>query len=318
VLTFASSVLGLIISNRPAIAACPTDIRTDRASPEIRAVLEASPEMWTVRKASPEMWTGREASPEMRTVHGSICSLPYEIVEMIIAHLAGDFASLKACSLTCRSWYTVAVLHIHHTLILRDKLFDTDRCELQPLSKLHELNLFPLVKEIRVEQRHPWFVPGVFTPSDLHYFSIFPNVHTLRIEKLDVRSFIPGIERYFEAFPPTLRSILLSEPVCGVPQHLSYFLSLFPNLDDVDIQQPHCAPTSNTELVPFSTPKLQGKLKLYQCRSTETWKHLISVFGGLRFRYMSLRQVGASAPILLAACGKTLETLRFYVPEPPG
>lgn len=259
-------------------------------------------------------------SPEMRTVYEPTCRLPYEIVEMIIVHLAGDFASLKACSLTCRSWYTVAVPHIHRTLNLRDKLFDTDRCELEPLSKLHELNLVPLVKEIRVKQRRCWFVPGVFTRSDLHYFSVFPNVHTLRIERLDIHSFIPGLRRYFGPFSPTLRSIWLSEPTCSTPQQLSYFFSLFPNLDNIEIQQffPSYAPVSNTELVPFSAPKLQGELKLHQFRSAEAWKHLTAVCGGLRFRYMSLRQVGACAPILLGACARTLETLRFYVSEGPG
>ena len=40
------------------------------------------------------------APPEMRTTHEPASYLPYEITEMIIAHLTHDLNTLKACSLT--------------------------------------------------------------------------------------------------------------------------------------------------------------------------------------------------------------------------
>lgn len=252
-------------------------------------------------------------------MHELTCCLPYEIVEMITAHLAEDLDTLKACSLTCRSWYTAAAPHIHHTLILRGSVFGLFRSSSDTLSSLHELGLTPLVKEIRVIHSGDtcgWFRPEVFTASDLLSFSTFNNVRTLSIHGLDIDRFMPVMERYFLQFSPILRSISLYRPTSGAPQRLSYFLSLFPNLDDVDIRQPSFpdAPIPETELVPFTTPKLRGKLTLYDFSMIETWTHLIAICGVLQFRGMELCRVEGCTPILLEASAETLETLRLYVP----
>ena len=55
-----------------------------------------------------------------------------------------DYRSPRRRSLACRSWYIVAVPHIHRTLILREGRPDKRRDKLKPLSKLHELGLAPL------------------------------------------------------------------------------------------------------------------------------------------------------------------------------
>ena len=172
------------------------------------------------------------------------------------------------------------------------------------------------VKEIRVDQWHatePWFRPPSFSDCNLRYFSAFASVHTLRLQYLEADHFIPGIERYFGHLSSTLRSIRLEDPRCAA-QHLTYFLSLFPNLDNVEIL--HWTylwvPTIlETELVPFSTPKLRGRLALYFFDRPDVWKHFITSFNGLRFRYMDFFGSGSCAPILLEACTETLETLRF-------
>jgi hypothetical protein len=121
--------------------------------------------------------------------------------------------------LTCRSWYITVVPYLHHTLVLRDKIYGTTRSELKPLSKLHELGLIPLVREIQVDQwegmNRSWFVPQAFSPSDLRHFSAFTNVHTLIVQNLEIGRFIPGVECYFEQFSPTLQSIALSNPTCS-------------------------------------------------------------------------------------------------------
>jgi len=169
------------------------------------------------------------AHPETFTAHESTCRLPYEIVELIIARLTRDLDALKACSLTCRSWYIVAVPHLHHTLILRGSGAGKTRSKLESLSKLHELGLISLVKEIRVDPsfglRH-WFTPQAFSRRDLRYFSAFANVQTLKLGDLEIHRFIPEIERYFGNFSLTLRSIVLYRPHC-TPRQLSYFLSFF-------------------------------------------------------------------------------------------
>jgi len=276
--------------------------------------------------------------PVACTTHELTQPFPYDIVEMIIAHLARDPDTLKACSLTCRSWYTVVAPHLHHTLTLRGKGRSSahdqsnqpsnrgqpnppdTRDKLKPLSKLHQLGLMPLVKEIRVEQwgdTIAWFVPLAFNPRDLDHLSAFTNVQTLKIQELDIDRFIPGIERYFGQFSSTLRSITLYNPHC-TPQQLSHFLSLFSNLDDVGVRDARaCIPNgivSDTELVPFSAPKLRGLLALYDFHWVETWTHLVASCGGLRFRYMDVRKGASCAPFLFEACAETLESLRFNIP----
>jgi hypothetical protein len=58
--------------------------------------------VWRRGKANINRLLGNAPS-ETRTAHKSTCRLPYEVVEMIIAHIARDLDTLKACSLTCRS-----------------------------------------------------------------------------------------------------------------------------------------------------------------------------------------------------------------------
>ena len=235
--------------------------------------------------------------------------LPYELMEIIIAHIARDLATLKAFSLTCRAWYIAAIPHLHHTLTL------TNCGKLKPLFKLHQLGLIPLIKEIWVEQHgNTWLVPQAFGRRDLRFFSALANVQTLVFERLEISRFIPGVERYFGHFSPTLRSITFMQPLC-TPQQLSYFLSLFPNLDDIAIWEfptyPPNVTIPATELVPFSTPSLRGRLVLDDFDSVETWTHLIAAGCSLRFRYMDLWSVRGCAPVLFEACAETLETLRF-------
>jgi len=84
--------------------------------------------------------------PRARAAYEPTSPLPYEIAEMIVAHITHDLPTLKAYSLTCRSWYIVAFPHIHHTIILGNGVGGRQK----PLSELHELGLIPLIKEIRV------------------------------------------------------------------------------------------------------------------------------------------------------------------------
>ena len=242
---------------------------------------------------------------------------PHDIVEMIIVYLICHRRTLKACSLACRSWYTAAVPHLHRTVTLTGGRPEIDRSRLEPLSKLHELGLISFAREIRVRQgpgSSSWFVPQAFGHLDLRYFSAFANVHTLNVENMQIHHFIPDIEHYFGHLSPTLQSITLYDPRCS-PQQLSHFLSFFPNLDDVNIRisYTHKFDTTapETELALLPTPRLRGRLVLYNFPWAEAWTHLISSCGGLRFHHVDLRKNVSCAPVLLEACADTLETLRF-------
>lgn len=268
------------------------------------------------------------APPDGYATHEPIRPFPYEIAEMIVANLIADIGNLKAFSLTCRSWYFVAAPHLHHTLTLKmQTAVSTDsqpnpppnRDGLEPLVKLHELGLIPLVGEIRVEQARflaSWFVPRGFDRRSLRCFSAFANVHTLRIQRLEIGTFTPGIERYFKQFSPSVRSITLYDSQ-STPQQLSHFLSLFSKLDDIELRHTVTSGIEPTKLIPFSTPgpKLGGRLVLYDFSWVETWTHLIASCGGLRFRDIDLRRDATCAPVLLEACAETLETLRFNLTD---
>ena len=268
--------------------------------------------VWRRSKANINRLLGN-APPETPTAHGAASRVPYEIVEMITTHIAHDLHALKAFSLTCYSWYISAAPHLHRTFSFGT--FD----KLRPLSKLHRLGLMPLIKEILVEQYYyTWLAPQSFSRRDLHYFTAFANVQTLTLDSFTISRFIPGIERYFGHFSPTLRSLALLGPLC-TPRQLSHFLSLFPNLDDIAIWEfairPLNTTISDTKLVPFSVPRLRGRLVLRGSNSVETWTGLIASGGGLRFRYMDLWRVGRCAPVLFEACADTLETLRFHAAD---
>ena len=270
--------------------------------------------VWDRSKAKISRLLGK-APAEVWTTDESTCRLPYEIVEMITAHITHDLRDLKACSLTCRSWYSAAAPLLHHTLTLTRGISRDNLIQLEPLSELHELGLLHFVKILGVKGglRKSWLTSHASSRLHLHCFSTLSNVHTLKLECVDIYSFIPGVEEYFKHFSPTLRSIALFGPRC-TPRQLSHFLSLFPNLDNIEIQGTHIyIPDTipDTELVPFSTPRLQGRLVLHSFSWIETWEHLISLCGGLRFHYIRLPWNGRYTSILLEACAETLETVRF-------
>ena len=102
---------------------------------------------------------------------------------------------------------------------------------------------------------------------------------------------------------------------------LLYFLGLFPNLDDIEIEyyptsKSDSTPSPGTELaVPFSTPSLGGQLKLTHFTDETIFRDMIALFGGLRFRYMDLFSVEGSK-LLLEACADSLQTMRIYPSVP--
>ena len=245
-------------------------------------------------------------------------TFPYDVVEMIIAHLARYPPTLKACSLTCHSWYTAAVPHLHQLLTLIGDAPYVKGSRPESLSKLHELGLIHLVKEVRVRQgpgEIAWFMPRAFDQLELRYFFALANVHTLAVENLQIDRFIQTVEHHFGHLSATLRSIALYDPWC-TPRQLAHFLAFFPNLDDIQVQISvmHNPVTAipDPDPVPFPVQKPRGRLALYRFTWTDTWTHLITLCGGLGFRHLDLRLKDTScAPLLLKACAKTVETLRM-------
>ena len=144
----------------------------------------------------------------------------------------------------------------------------------------------------------------MFNHHHPRHFSAFTNIHTLKLQELDIDLFIPGIEHHFEHFSPTLRSVTLLNPHC-TPRQLSHFLSLFAN----SYRYIPNEIIPDTGLVPFSAPKLRGQVILRYFAWVETWTHLIVSCGGLRFHHADLRWSESCTSTLLEACAETLEMI---------
>jgi len=252
--------------------------------------------------------------------------LPLEIVEMIIAHLIYDTESLLACSLTCYSWYIASVPHLHHTLTTRPDSwpYEPRIGWPTPLRNASELGLLPLVKKFRVHASRSCddrFSSKRFNRRTLSQFSALTNVQELRLDNLDIPSFMPRIRWYFCHFLPTVRSLVLGSPG-GSRRQIIFFIGLFQHLEDLTLFNGalkfwESEPTDDPTLIPPFAPPLRGRLVVFHLKRVDLLKHMIHLFGGIRFRCMEIFDVEETR-LLLDACAGTLKTLYLYPTDPCG
>ena len=242
---------------------------------------------------------------------------PPEIVEMIIAHLAYDIPTLKACVATCLSWYNVALPHLHYTLTIRDRPPTSSNPLLITLSSLHKLELLPFVKKVQFDnsesQKTRWIVPSIFDSRSMQYFRALENLQELAIAYLDFSKFPLGVGEHFEHFAPILRSVALVGPLGNRRQLLDFF-RLFPKLDDIKICEFY-PKGGRQEAFDGKLVAIRGGLRGHLClknfRDGGLLRDLIVAFGGMRFTSMRLESV-VGVPLLLEACTNTLETVYIY------
>ena len=246
---------------------------------------------------------------------------------MIITHLIYDMESLLACSLTCYSWYIASVPHLHHTLITwsRSWLYESRIGWPTLLQNASKLGLLPLTKKFRFHatsfRRHR-ISSRRFNRRILSQFSALTNVQDLRLDNLDIPSFMPRVWRYFGHFSPTVRSLFLESPR-GSRREIIFFIGLFQHLQDLTLFNTRAfglwesEPTGDPSLTPTFAPPLRGRLVIFRFKRVDLLKDMIHFFGGIRFRNMEFLDVGESR-LLLGACAGTLETVRLYPTDPRG
>jgi hypothetical protein len=258
--------------------------------------------------------------------------LPPEIVEMVIAHIH-DKHRLLAFSLTCRSWYITSISHLHHTFVIPTN--GGASAWPKQLRSMHKRGLLPLVKKFQISLAWNSFFPKRFDCRTLRHFWALTNVQELRIDFLDIPSFIPRIRRYFKHLSPTVRSLSMRAPR-GSHREIIYFIGIFQRLEDLKLLYDHSddrsyssfvyaypdpqdepADDDDATLVPPFIPPLRGRLTMFGLRRTGFLKEMIDLFGGIRFCYMDIYNV-AETQLLLGACAKTLKTLRLYPTDPRG
>ena len=279
--------------------------------------------VWLRSQAMIHRLRSGDASPTPPTIRQSpITRLPHEIVEMIIAHLVYDAPSLRACTLTCHSWYIVAFPHLHHTLHTTIGLRAIKLPWPNPLQHMHKLGLLPFIRTLYIESsgHRDMFSPKQFDNHALRQFSALTNVRRLMLSYLDISSFMPNIRRYFGHFSSTVRGLSLRAPH-GTRRQIIYFIGLFEHLQDLDIIWDAVRFQDETEddttLTPLFTPPLRGRLKLSSFGRVGILRDMIDLFGGIRFHTLDLLDV-EGVPLLLDACAKTLTTLKLHPSDPRG
>ena len=251
--------------------------------------------------------------------------LPLELVELVFAYLIHDKRSLLSCSLTCYSWYTASVPHLHHSLVVENvSLRDGRRLGWpKPLQEASKFDLLPLVKKFRVRvgfSDTAMFSPKRFSWGTLRHFSALTSVQELAIDYLDIPSFMPKLRRYFGHFSPKVRSLTLRKPK-GTNRQIISFIGLFQHLEDLkllyDVIDPQ-EPADDRTLIPSFIPPLRGRLTITCFRKrVGLLEDMVNMFGGIRFRHMDLFNVKGTR-LLLGACAETLETLRLCPTDPHG
>jgi len=243
---------------------------------------------------------------------------------MTIAYLIHDTCSLRACTLTCYSWYIAAVPHLHRTLTISTDCWGRRFRWPNPIRYMHRFGLLPLVRELRlhlIENSYSvGFSPRLFNRHILRQFFTLTNVQRLEIEHLDIPKFMPRIQRYFRYFLPTVRSLALKDPR-GSCRQIIYFIGLFQHLQDLELldcgfsyrQEPAEDPT----LIPPFVPPLRGWLWITHFTKVHLLKDMIDLFGGIQFRCMRLFDVDGMR-LLLSACAKALKVVTLDPTHPRG
>ena len=248
--------------------------------------------------------------------------LPLELVKIIIAYLFYDMRSLRACTLTCYSWYTAAVPHLHRTLTIKSHYRIQNSLWPNPLRRMNTLGLLPLVKSLWVCGCNNGNVGPSTMPFDhrtLCQVSALTNVQELEVEYLDIPNLIPRIQRYFKHFLPRLRSLGLMDPR-GSDRQIIYFIGFFQHLQDLRLMfnghHPRKQPVIDLTLVPLFVPPLLGRLRMC-CTTVGLVKGMIELFKGIRFEQIKLFHV-EGMPLLLAAGAETLKSLALTPDDPYG
>jgi len=270
------------------------------------------------------------STPETSTTPASPASrLHLELVQEIMAYLSDDKHSLRTCSLTCYSWYIASISHLHYALVVDPNLSGEFQWP-NPLLHMHALGLLPLVEVVWIRGRRSprAFSSELLDNRILRQFHALSNVRQLMIEYLDIPTFMPSIRRNIRHFLPTVQHLSLREPK-GSRRQIIYFIGLFQHLDDLRLlydevnfdQEYHERrqeePVDDPTLVPPFVPPLRGSLTLSCFTRVSLLRDMVKLFGGLRFRHMSLFYVYWTR-LLLDACAQTLESLQLDSTDPLG
>ena len=247
--------------------------------------------------------------------------LTIEILGLIFSHI-DDIETLRSCSETCSLWRASTLPFLFHTITTY--IPGRQREWPKPLMEVYRLSQPPgpphppsqkdmddsrlrFVKRlyIHVDIRASKFTLEQLNEPNLRYFSALKNLQELRIDFLQLSSFIPNLKHCFGHLAPKLQSLTLINPTASSKQ-LQYFVGHFQKLQDLKLLSFTAEKGgASSKLVPPFQPPLEGWLTLEHCDGKEFVGREIPC-GKPRFRYVHLWNVEHTQAIL-EACKETLD-----------
>lgn len=257
---------------------------------------------------------------------GGFKGLPQEIVDEILEYLERDQQTLKACSLTCKGLFRSVRRIIHRRLrvvgprrpvtagdqeVQRRRA--ANRSQLRILSEAAKGGLSRYTRDLTIR------VGEEFTPENLRPylspFQTFAQLTSLTLHHFNPAPFLPVFDQYFGHLALQMRSLrFIYSP--GAQNDMMYFISQFPNLEDLGFNpfpQHNLEPSIEYDISSFrKSPTLGGTL---QVTSTNAWRTnsfepLTRLPSGLRFRsIVFLHCTGIDPDVMIRECASTLESL---------
>jgi len=245
--------------------------------------------------------------------------LPPELIALIVDHLHGDTAALKACSLVSHTFLPLAQAHIFENIELRFRskgniqsmraIFPPDPCGV--LSHVRKLSI----------SYSSLSITPLILDKILDHFLAFRKIREFQAD-LDTFHFADrnraSTSRYFSHFQFTLRSLDLMT-IDGDPKDVITFITFFPLLEELSLTFYKALPGVTQDLrVGVLDPNLliplRGTLRI---RATPPDGRFITELAKVRVLYHTL-EFGGSALLpgtrvseLIVACAPTLRIIQI-------
>jgi len=233
------------------------------------------------------------------------CTLPPEILDLIVDHLHDELTVLKTCCVVAKSWVPRTRKHLFAHIE-----FNTSKSHIELWKKA-----FPDPSNSPARHTHTLSIYGLpaVTAVDASaggWIRTFHNVVHLRLSPLAPISLVP-----FYGLSPTLRSLHLT----FTPSEVLDLIGSFPLLEDLALDGIYPESDPDGWNTPLTSPKLTGTLELRMPEEIHSVaRRLFDLPGGLHFsefRMMFSDGDAASVTELVSRCSDTLESLTmFYRP----
>jgi len=225
------------------------------------------------------------------------CTLPPEILDLIIDHLPYDPTILKTCCVVSKSWVPRTRKHLFALVE-----FDASTSQFSLWKKS-----FPDPSNSPAHHTRTLCVYGPHGTSAGGWIRAFHNVVNLRLSNQNPASIAP-----FCGLSPTIRSLHL------IYTHSKVFdlICSFPLLEDLEVVALSTESGTDVWSAPLTSPRFTGTLDLKTPKTIRlVTRRLLDLPGGLRFSRIKAAFIGEDTKLvtdLVSGCSNTLEYLSLF------